>query len=192
MANGRWLKAFVTAAALGLAVPATSAFAQGGGGGMMHGKDGKKGKDGKFGKGAKGMGGPMFGKGPHKALEGLDLTAEQKTKIDELRKGNRDKLKELREAMRAKHEELAALLTGDGSADKARAVHGEAQSIRQKMDDLHFESMLAIREILTPEQRKKFGEAMGRRHPHGGPGGGPGGMDGGGMDGGMDGGPDED
>jgi Spy/CpxP family protein refolding chaperone len=109
-------------------------------------------------------------------MAGLDLTAEQQTKLKALREKSREQVQKLHEAMRVKHEELKTLLTGDGSVDKARSIHKEVQDSKRKMEDLHFESMMELRTLLTPEQRKKLAELMeahqgGGHGPHHGPGG---------------------
>ncbi len=127
-------------------------------------------KPGKGGKGLKHFKG-MRGKW----MKDLDLTDDQKAKINDIHKKARDQVKGLREQMRAKHDALKALIVGDSTPEAIRAAHAEAQDVRRKLDDLHFESTLEIRGILTAEQRKKFGESMGPggRGPRGrgGPGG---------------------
>lgn len=130
------------------------------------------------GRGPGGKGHGMHGGkgGPGGWMAGLDLTAEQQAKMKALREKNREQVQKLREAMRAKHDELKTLLAGDGSVDKARGIHKDVQDTKRKLEDLHFESMMELRTLLTPEQRKKLAEAMGAHHgggpgPHHGPGG---------------------
>lgn len=98
--------------------------------------------------------------GQGKWMAALNLTDAQKTKMKELRKRNKDSVKALRDAMHAKHEALKALLVGDASIDKIRAAHSDVQDTRRKLDDLQFDAMLEIRTLMTPEQRKQFGNAM--------------------------------
>lgn len=109
-------------------------------------------------------------KGGHhrgKWMADLDLSVDQKAKMKDIKKKSRDQVKTLREDMRAKHQALRVLMTGDGTPDAIRAAHKDAEAVRQKLDDLQFETMLEIRGILTPAQRQKFGDSMGPGGPRG-------------------------
>ena len=128
--------------------------------------------------------GPHGGKGRHgkhmkKVLEALDLTEAQKTKIKEIRKSGKDSVRNKREDARKHHEELhAAMLAGKSKAELS-AMHEKIIAGKTAMMRARFEQMLAIRDVLTEEQRAAFFEAMQRRHGRhhrGGPGG-PGGPD---------------
>jgi len=50
-----------------------------------------------------------------------------------------------------------------------RQQHQEVQGLRNQLDNQRFETMLEIRQVLTPEQRTKMAELMEKRgHHHGG------------------------
>lgn len=91
-----------------------------------------------------------------KMVEELNLSAEQKQKLNEIRTEFRKTLPEKRKAMKAAREELQTVLRGSASADEARK---KFQDLKQKEDtftEARFEKVLAIRALLTPEQRQKF------------------------------------
>ena len=52
------------------------------------------------------------------------------------------------------------MMVGTEPIELLQAKNQQLSSLRLKMESLHFESMLAIREILTPQQRQKFRELV--------------------------------
>jgi Spy/CpxP family protein refolding chaperone len=56
------------------------------------------------------------------------------------------------------------LIAGSGSPEEIRAKHRQIESYQQQLADLKFESMLATRQVLTPEQRRIFVEQMQRQN----------------------------
>jgi Spy/CpxP family protein refolding chaperone len=54
-------------------------------------------------------------------------------------------------------------MAGNASADEIRAKHRQVQELRQQMEEVSFESMLAMREVLTPEQRSQFARLIEQR-----------------------------
>ena len=99
-------------------------------------------------------------------MKKLGLSAEQKEKLAELRKSQKGKSKELRESMKAARDKLEKALSTDASDSQLRAAHQEVQSAKSKLGDLRFEKILAIRSVLTPDQRKKFQEMKPKRGKH--------------------------
>lgn len=80
--------------------------------------------------------------------------------------------------MQAAREQMHNLMGSGASEAELQAQHGRMQALRQQMSDRHFSMMMAVREVLTPEQRTKFQE-MHSQHGrmggnHGGMGRGPG------------------
>lgn len=108
---------------------------------------------------ARGRGGE--GRGPsaeRRLFRQLDLTEEQRTKLAELRKEKSAKMESLRKQMKAAHEKMKAALEADSSDEALKKAHQEVRDVRAQLEDMRFESMLAIRKVLTPEQRKKFAD----------------------------------
>jgi Spy/CpxP family protein refolding chaperone len=106
-----------------------------------------------------------------KALDELDLTADQKKKLAEIKKTFKTN-EPKHDAMRAAHEELKAALQGTASDAEVKKKFEAMKAAHDAFMEARFEKVLAIRAILTPEQRAKF---KGLRGPGHGPDDGPGG-----------------
>ncbi len=106
------------------------------------------------------------GKKFDKIAKELNLTAEQKTKLAEIKKAKWAGNKELKQKMKALMANLEEKVKSNAGDDELRKIHSECQALRMQMADARFEGILAIRSILTPEQRARFGEfhKMGRGH----------------------------
>jgi protein CpxP len=102
----------------------------------------------------------------------LNLTSEQKDKIKAEREKSKDAIKALREKTKASREKIREAFKANASAETLRAAKTEMQAAHKAMVDARFEQVLAIREILTPDQRSKFNDWHEKRHGkfgHGGP-----------------------
>jgi periplasmic protein CpxP/Spy len=96
----------------------------------------------------------------------LNLSPDQIQRLQQLRIGNQGKNKQRRErrqALKIAKQELAQLLQGNASPDQIRQKRQQVQSIQREVADINFENTLAIREILTPEQRVKLQQLMQQR-----------------------------
>ena len=107
-----------------------------------------------------------------RAVESLDLTADQQAAIDAIKAEVRDE----REARRAefqagrpeRQDALQGLLT-EASLDRdaAHAALDEAAALRQERAHAELDSMLDVLEILTPEQRTALAAQLeARRQEH--------------------------
>jgi len=113
-------------------------------------------------------------------LRRLNLTDEQKTKIEALATASQKEIRPLREKMFDKSVELRRLwLKENPDKDKILAVQKEVRTLRDKLEDKATALRFEIRKVLTPEQQEKlasFGWGRGRGFgPRGGmrgPGGG--------------------
>jgi Spy/CpxP family protein refolding chaperone len=126
------------------------------------------------GPGAGPGGGPHWGKGPgwesRDQDKALDLTPEQKTKLNELRTKFRSENAQLIGAMVTKKIELQSLWSNPKADDKAiQDKAKELRDLQNQMKEKAVQMRLEARKILTPEQITKWG--AGRRFGHGaGPG----------------------
>ena len=94
----------------------------------------------------------------------LNLSAEQMQRIKAIHEQYKPQVQANRQAAQAVHEELRNLMRSNASTTELRQKHEQMQSLHQQGGDLRFESMLAIREVLTPEQRQQAGALMEQRH----------------------------
>ena len=86
----------------------------------------------------------------------LNLSPEQIQKLQQLRKNTQGKNKERRKTLQTAKQELNQLIQGNASTDQVRQKRQQVQSLQREIADTNFDNTLAIREILTPEQRVKL------------------------------------
>lgn len=98
-----------------------------------------------------------------KLMEQLNLDPEQKQKLKVIHEQYKDQISQNKQAVRQANKELRDLMASAATADQIRSKHKQVQGLRQDLEKLTFESMLATREILTPEQRLQFTQFMERR-----------------------------
>jgi Spy/CpxP family protein refolding chaperone len=93
----------------------------------------------------------------------LGLTPEQAQKMQAIFDRDKPQIQQRVQTMKQTQRELRNLMAGSASQEEVRAKYRQVESLRQEVDRLRFDSMLAVREILTLEQRKKMAERMDRR-----------------------------
>lgn len=101
-----------------------------------------------------------------KMLKQLNLSAEQLLKLKTIRDRDPDKIRELGQQARQADKELRDLLASNESVDVIRAKHLNALNLRQELSKQHFERLLAMREVLTPQQRLQLNELMQKNRPN--------------------------
>lgn len=110
-----------------------------------------------------------FGKGGlRQMVEELNLTDEQKEKAKKIHQDGRDAIKAKREAMKKAHDELEAAIQGKATDDEVRAKFAALQKVQEDFAKARFEKVLALRAILTPDQRAKMKgpKGFGKRGGH--------------------------
>jgi Spy/CpxP family protein refolding chaperone len=116
------------------------------------------------------------GDGDHhrdKIFKKLNLSDEQKTKIETLITENRKAIRPFREKMFDKSVELRRLwLQVNPDKDKIYAAQKEIRTVRDQMQDKITAMRLEIRKVLTPEQNEKLANSRWGRGPGFGPRGG--------------------
>lgn len=94
-------------------------------------------------------------------LQELNLNKEQIQKIQEIRRQYQDRLTQQRQSVKQAQQELKDLMaSGDTSSEQIRQKFSRVQILQQTLADTRMESMLAIRSVLTIEQRQKLTEFM--------------------------------
>lgn len=123
--------------------------------------------------------GPRYGEGRgmgyHRdaGFAKLNLTDEQKTKIEELRTAHWKEIRPIREKMFDKSVELRrAWLQADPDKSRIVALQKEVRVLRDQLEDKSTEHRLSIQKTLTPEQRDKLANSGWGRGPGFGPRGG--------------------
>lgn len=98
-----------------------------------------------------------------------DLTEEQRRKVQDIRRSFLPRVERIRQDLCRKRELLARELFAE-AADKSR-VHGVAQDILKSQSELEhevIEHILEEKEILTPQQQKRFYDIILQQFSHGG------------------------
>jgi periplasmic protein CpxP/Spy len=99
-------------------------------------------------------------------LKQLNLSTEQLQKLKAIRDRDLVKMRDLSQQARQANTELRDLLAGTESSDVVRAKHNQALNLQQELRKQHFERMLAMREILTPQQRSQLKEIIQKERPN--------------------------
>ncbi len=107
-------------------------------------------------------------RGPHgdraeKLIEQLDLSEEQAEQIRTIREEARAENEDLRTQVQQAREQMRSLLDSDASNAELEQQHERMQALHQQMGDRRFQTMLQIREVLTPEQQQQLAELMEQR-----------------------------
>jgi Spy/CpxP family protein refolding chaperone len=115
---------------------------------------------------------PLFGRGPLD-LTPLGLTDDQKQKIAQMHTENATKMRDL---LKKRHELSGqmrdTMLGADVTETQIKAKRDEVRQVQEKLEDLRLNDFLAIRAILTPEQKLKLKDVKiveGRPHDGDGP-----------------------
>jgi Spy/CpxP family protein refolding chaperone len=93
-------------------------------------------------------------------LEQLNLTPEQSEQIRAIREQSKAENQSLRQQMQQAREQMRSLLASDATPEQLRQQHDSIQNLHQQLSDRRFETVLEMREVLTPEQRTQAAELM--------------------------------
>ncbi|BAU64007.1 hypothetical protein STA3757_13760 [Stanieria sp. NIES-3757] len=106
------------------------------------------------------------GKKDHMRLfEQLNLTTEQSEQIKTIRENSQAERENLgQELKQAKSQMRSLLASSDASNDQLRQQNQQVQNLEQQLRNQKFETMLQMREVLTPEQRTQMAELIEQHH----------------------------
>jgi Spy/CpxP family protein refolding chaperone len=105
-------------------------------------------------------------RGEQSWLKDLNLSPQQLQDIKSVRDRFKTQLTQQRQDLKQAQQKLRQLMAGDASESDIRAQYQTVKDLRQKLADTQFNSTLAMRSILTPEQRQKFANRMQNQRPH--------------------------
>lgn len=100
------------------------------------------------------------GGGQQRWIEQLNLTPQQQQEIQAIRDRYEQDMQAKKEQMNQAMSELRQMMAGNASDRDLRNKHNEVVRLRQQMGEMRFEQMLAMRNVLTPEQRQQFNQLM--------------------------------
>ncbi|WP_017306635.1 Spy/CpxP family protein refolding chaperone [Spirulina subsalsa] len=104
--------------------------------------------------------GERKGEGGHERLmETLNLDENQRQQMQAIHERTRAQMSQNWEALQAAHQRMRELMASSSASEQElRAQHNELQRLQQEMGNLRFQSMLEMRNILTPEQRSQMNQ----------------------------------
>lgn len=89
-----------------------------------------------------------------------NLTPEQARQVGEARDRYKDQIAQRNRELRQAQEELDSLMSGSASESEVRSKYRQVAELRQQIEDLRFESMMAVRSLLTPEERRQLADYL--------------------------------
>jgi periplasmic protein CpxP/Spy len=101
--------------------------------------------------------------GKGRFLEKLNLTSLQKQELSAIRQKYRGQIEPVQNDMQMVQQELFSMMAGDDPTESVRSKYQEATQLRQELSNLRFQSMLEMREVLTPQQRSQLAQMMEQR-----------------------------
>ncbi|GAC1477466.1 MAG: hypothetical protein NVS2B14_19030 [Chamaesiphon sp.] len=99
-------------------------------------------------------------------MQQLNLTQAQQQQLQTIRNQYKQQMAPTQQALRQAEQKLTDLMTGAASDNEISNQYKQVQQLRQQLADLRFQSMLAIRGVLTTEQRQKFASFMQQHRQH--------------------------
>jgi len=101
-------------------------------------------------------------------MKKLNLSPEQKSQITKQQDMDKEKGKELRDKMQAKRLELKKELErSEVDTNKVNAIITDIKTLTGEQLDLRVNSIMAMKQILTPEQFKKLQDMKEEKHKKG-------------------------
>lgn len=108
-------------------------------------------------------------RGKQRWMSELNLTSEQRQKIEAIYNQNKAQIQQQRQALRQGMQELGDMMVGTATSDQIRVKQRQVAALQAQVMQAQSEQILAIRDVLTTEQRRKFAELMRGRRRRGGP-----------------------
>jgi periplasmic protein CpxP/Spy len=96
-------------------------------------------------------------------LQKLNLSRDQLQQISAIRQKYQPLIQDRTRTVRTTQAKLKDLMASSAAPSDVKAVFQELQNRRQELQQLRFESMLAIRQTLTPAQRQIFETELNKR-----------------------------
>lgn len=94
----------------------------------------------------------------------INLSQQQREQIKTIHLNTRKETEALHKQLFEADQKMRSLLGSDVSQEELKQQHEQIQKLHQQLDNKHFDSMLAERQVLTVEQRKQLSLLM-PQHP---------------------------
>ena len=105
------------------------------------------------------------GRGQGELFEQLNLSQDQMQKMQQIQERYKTQMQQQQQTLRQAEDEFRDMMAGTADKNQLREKHRQVQALREKMGELRLESLLEMREVLTPDQRRQMAEMMQQRRP---------------------------
>lgn len=95
-----------------------------------------------------------------KWIQKVNLSTEQTQRMQIISDKYGGEIVASAKALRQAQLELGQMLGSDASLDSLRQKHRQVEALKQKVGNLRFESLLEMREVLKPEQRRQVAQNL--------------------------------
>ncbi len=99
----------------------------------------------------------------HRLMSQLKLNQVQRKQLKAIKLQYEESIIDLRQELSQAKQTLSDLMVGTADRETIRTQYQQVQLLNQQLGKLHFESMLQMREVMTPEQRIQFAQFMKQR-----------------------------
>jgi Spy/CpxP family protein refolding chaperone len=96
-------------------------------------------------------------------MQQLNLNNEQIKQLSDIRQQYQGQISQKQRDLREAKSKLTVLMVGTANESTIRDQFTPVLRLEQEIAQLQFDSLLAMRKVLTPEQRSKFAELMQQR-----------------------------
>lgn len=103
---------------------------------------------------------PRRGNRPERIFRQLDLNDDQIQQLRQIHQRNRSAARSLRNDLHQAEDSLKALLADTSTRTEIESQFARVQALRQRVAQAQFQTMLDMRDVLTPAQRREFGQLM--------------------------------
>ncbi|PLS68939.1 MAG: hypothetical protein CV045_05025 [Cyanobacteria bacterium M5B4] len=86
----------------------------------------------------------------------LNLSEQQQQQLEAIRQQFRPEVEKLKNKLDQLRQDMRQLNSSNASDQQLRAKFQEIQAVKNDLEELRFEQKLAMRQVLTPEQRVKM------------------------------------
>lgn len=93
-------------------------------------------------------------------MQELGLSLQEVDQIRAIRKKYRGQITQQRQELKQAQANLENMIASTASTDEIRQKHSQIQSLRQQLEEAQFNSLLEMREVMSPEQRSKYVQLM--------------------------------
>lgn len=98
----------------------------------------------------------------------LNLSNDQVQRLRRIAQQFRPQIQQRKQTLNQLRADLRAMMSGSASSSEIRDKYRQIEALQQEIRRIHFDSIMTMREVLTPEQRRQVEVYMRNRYQGGG------------------------